>query len=403
MSADNIVTKLAAALPWLVRYPFWRADELVRRFTERVGLVHLIIVVANHFEPGYNEEPNESGGYGITLDWSTQMRRLDQWCKLAEAIGTAVRDHDGTPFRHTNFYPAEQYNAALLNRMAALQADGFGEVEVHLHHGVEEPDSADNLRNVLVSFRDALAEEHKCLSRDDETGPPQYAFVHGNWALANSANGKLCGVDCEMQILAETGCYADLTLPSAPHITQVPRINAIYECGHPLSESRPHRSGPTVRVGQLPKLPVLLTGPLILDWKTSKRGFLPRLDNSALTAGYPLTATRLDRLRNARISVSGRPDWVFVKLHCHGFFDDDQLAVIGPPMEGFLKDCLELAERTGRFRLHFATAREAFNMVIAATEGHEGEPGRYRDYRLRQIMDLDSGLKIHAETATAKV
>ena len=38
-----------------------------------------------------------------------------------------------------------------------------------------------------------------------------YAFVHGNFALANSAGGRYCGVDEEMQILAETGCYADMT------------------------------------------------------------------------------------------------------------------------------------------------------------------------------------------------
>jgi hypothetical protein len=401
MNADNIVTKLAAALPWLLRYPFWRADELVRRFTERVGLVHLILVVANHFEPGYNEEPNESGGYGVTLDWSTQRKRLDQWCKLAEAIGSAVRDHDGTPFRHTNFYPAEQYHASLLDRMAALQADGFGEVEVHLHHGVERPDSADSLRNMLIRFRDALAEQHKCLSREGEDGPTRYAFVHGNWALANSARGALCGVDSEMEILAETGCYADLTLPSAPHVSQVSRINAIYSCGHDLSSRKPHRSGPNLRVGKDLNLPIIFTGPLILDWGWRKFGILPRLDNSAVTAGYPGTLARLDRWRNARIGVLGRPDWVFIKLYCHGFFDADQPSVIGSTMREFLEESLELAERTGRFKLHFATAREAFNMFSAAVAQHADGPGLYRNFRLRQIMEMEQAKPVQPGLATA--
>src|SRR6185503_12462240 len=125
-------------------------------------------------------------------------------------------------------------------------------------------------RRTLEIFRDTLAYEHKCFSRSSQGGAPRYAFVHGNWALANSANGKFCGVDSEMQILADTGCYADLTLPSAPDVSQVPRINAIYECGHPLDQSSPHRSGPSLRVGSQPALPIILTGPLMFDWRQRK-------------------------------------------------------------------------------------------------------------------------------------
>src|ERR1051325_1277555 len=130
-------TKLARSLPWLLRYPLWRTRDLVRRMTERSGAQHLIFVVANHFEPG-DDLVNSS------LDLPTQQARLEDWCEQAQAIGEAVRDHDGTPFRHTNFYPAEQYHRPLLERMAELQAAGLGEVEIHLHHGVERPDTAEN-------------------------------------------------------------------------------------------------------------------------------------------------------------------------------------------------------------------------------------------------------------------
>jgi len=41
---------------------------------------------------------------------------------------------------------------------------------------------------------------------------------------------------------------------------------------------------------------------------------------------------------------------------------------------------------TERVQGHFASAREAFNMVAAAVDGKEGPPGDYRDYKLRQIM-----------------
>ena len=73
--------------------------------------------------------PNEFGGLGVPLDWATQLSRLDRWCEMAIAIGREVHDDDDTPFRHTNFYPAEQYHPRLLERLAELQSEGFGEVE----------------------------------------------------------------------------------------------------------------------------------------------------------------------------------------------------------------------------------------------------------------------------------
>jgi len=60
--------------------------------------------------------------------------------------------------------------------------------------------------------------------------------------------------------------------------------------------------------------------------------------------------------------------------------------MIGEQMKKFMSEVLETAERTGEFKVHFASAREAFNMVAAAVDGKEGSPGTYRDYKLRQIM-----------------
>ncbi|HZH33310.1 MAG TPA: hypothetical protein VEX64_00585 [Pyrinomonadaceae bacterium] len=206
----SYTSKLRFSLPWLARYPVWRAAASLRGLSEGGGAPkHLIFVIANHFEPAWKT----GGGF---LDLDTQRRRLDDWHLKAGKIGEAVKDSDGTKFRHTNFYPAEQYDHGLLETMAAMERENLGETEIHLHHGVEKPDTADNTRKILTEFRDTLAEEHKSLSRFDGEKMPRYAFVHGNLALANSAGGQFCGVDEEMQILAETGCYADLTLPSAP-------------------------------------------------------------------------------------------------------------------------------------------------------------------------------------------
>ncbi len=372
MYPDSILEKLRWSLPWLVSYPAWRARLLVNRLGASTAQQHLIFLVANHFEPATTSEG---------------LIELEKWCNLAQNTGNAVRDHDGTPFRHTNFFPAEQYERRRLEMIANLQAEGFGEVEVHFHHGVDEPDTAENTRRILQDFRDVLAEEHRCLSRVNAEDSPKYGFVHGNWALANSAGGRFCGVDSEMAILAETGCYADFTLPSAPDRSQVARINAIYQCDNPLTEARPHRSGPGLKVGDKPILPIIFTGPLVFDWSRRVRGLpIPRIEDGALAQNYPLTLHRFENWRRAHIGVDGGPEWHFIKLFSHGFFAWDQDIMIGEQLKRFMGEVMELAEQTGRFKIHFASAREAYNMVIAAVDGRKGDPNEFRDYHLRQIM-----------------
>jgi hypothetical protein len=366
----DIVRKLKWSLPWLVRYPFWRARKLISSGSQH-DLTHIVFVIANHFEPGV-------GGQAVAP--------VDRWCRLAACTGRSLRDHDGTPFRHTYFFPAEQYDAASIEKLCALQAEGLGELEIHLHHGVDKPDNAVNTQHLLETFRDTLAYKHGCLSRENSSSLPRYAFVHGNLALANSAGGRNCGVDSEMQVLAATGCYADFTLPSAPDQSQVPKINAIYQCGNPLQEAVPHRSGPDLKVGDKPTLPIIINGPLVFDWSRRVRGLpIPRVDDGALASNYPLKMDRFRRWQSAQIGVKGRPDWIFIKLHCHAFFEHDQQAMMGEEMRRFMTEILDLGEATGRFKVHFASAREVFNMVLAALEGERGDPGQYRDYWLRPI------------------
>ena len=366
----GVVTKLKWSLPWLVRYPLWRAAQILVA-EDSADLKHIILVVANHFEPGVGRQA---------------VAPVDRWCRLAQSTGNSLRDHDRTPFRHTYFFPAEQYDCRSIEKLSALQADGLGEVEVHLHHGVEKPDDASNTYRLLQTFRDTLAQRHGCLSRDSASSLPRYAFVHGNSALANSAGGRNCGVDSEMEVLASTGCYADFTLPSAPDQSQVPKINSIYQCGNPLEQARPHRSGPDLKVGEKPMLPIIVNGPLVFDWTRRVRGLpVPRIDDGALARNYPLQLSRFKRWQNAQIRVKGRPEWIFIKLHCHAFFEQDQDAMMGEELKRFMMEVLELGESTKHFKLHFATAREAYNIITAAVDGKQGDPGQFRDYRLRPI------------------
>jgi hypothetical protein len=370
--------KIRTVLPWLPAY-VWQC--CVRRLPD-VRPLHLIIGLADHFEP-----MNRAHAPQRPVDRREQERRLKEWClEYPHAVDT-WRDDEGQPLRHTYFYPAEDYDEVLIDRLAEHCHAGWGEIEIHLHHGVETPDTGENTRRSIVEFRDALV-ARGCLSQENGAGPPRYAFVHGNWALANSDRGRFCGVDEEMQILADTGCYADFTLP-APSSAQIGKINALYECVPPLNQRAPHRRGRDLQCGRAPMtFPLIIQGPLMIDFGRWKHGHLfPGIESGELSGANPPTMSRLQLWRNAAITVRGRPDWVFIKLHCHGMSPWDESALLGESLQDFLRELVEGPRNRTEYRLHFVTAREMVNIILAACDGRTGNPGEYRDYRVRLLQD----------------
>ncbi|MGB9362131.1 MAG: hypothetical protein WCA99_11035, partial [Candidatus Sulfotelmatobacter sp.] len=302
--------KLLYLTRWMPGY-LWQ--RLVRR--QASSKTHLIFALADHFEPAIVPEDGAA-----RAPYPEQERRLKRWCSEYPNQFESYRDAEGRPFVHTYYYPAEQYDHALIAQLAEHCRDGWGEIEIHLHHGMKAPDSAENTRRQLLEFRDRLAGEHNCLSYWDDSAQPRYSFVHGNFALANSNKGRACGVDSEMQVLAETGCYADFTLPTgAFHWAQTSKINSIYECTLPLTERAAHRKGRDLARGRAPQVfPLMVQGPLMLDFRADTDSRRWRIDNAALTGSNPPSLRRLNLWKRAAITVRGRPDWLFIKLHCHG-------------------------------------------------------------------------------------
>lgn len=356
-------------MPGLVRQRISR-----RHFS---GRAHLIIALADHFEPAIVPGDGQK-----RAPQSVQEQRVERWCKEYPALAHEWRDNDGRPFKHTYFYPAEQFNRALVDQLAAHCREGWGDIEVHLHHGLDAPDTPENTRRVIAEFRDEL-EKRGNVCYLDGTGPARYAFVHGNFALANSAGGRMCGVDSELQILAETGCYADLTLPAAAFDdAQISKTNSLYECSLPLDRRAVHSTGIDLAVGRSPRLPLMVQGPLMLT-RSSVRF---RIENGALVGANPPTLRRLQFWKQAAISVKGRPDWIFIKLHCHSMDPTHEPATSGDGMRSFLSELVEGASARNEV-LHFTSAREMVNIVLAACDGREGNPGDFRDYRLKRVRE----------------
>ena len=336
------------------------------------GITDLILAVCDHFEPLH------------ATDKRGALERLEVWKHAWPKLAGEFRDSNGVGLRHTFFYPIEQYDPDLLSELAVICKASGAEVEIHLHH---EGDTADGLREKLLAGKERFR-SHGFLGEDDG-GAVRYGFIHGDWALDNShPDGRHCGVRNELAVLRQTGCFADFTLPSMPSPTQTRIINRIY---YARGTDRPksHDNGEPVRVGgagksmhrPAPDELLLVQGPLGLNWLWRKWGFLPRFENGDLTAANPPTPERFRVWERLRIHVEGRPEWLFIKLHTHGGIPQNLNMLLGEPYRQFHRFLSGLCRNSGRYRLHYVTAREMVNLIHAAEAGCTGNPGQYRNFR----------------------
>lgn len=351
---------------WLGGLLRHRAESFLAR-NDFQGPKHILFSVCDHYEPLWGQAEDDVGN-----------RRVQFWLDRYPEMADLFRDADGHQPRHSFFFPGEEYRPFYLDSLGKLAKAGLGEVELHLHHA---DDNAPNLRRTITDYLQTFA-QHGHLSRDGE-GRLRYAFIHGNWALANGhPTGRNCGVDEELPLLFETGCYADFTWPAAPDPAQPRIINKIY---WPLGELERRRAydGPfeEARVGRIRNDRLLfIEGPLALSFKRAK---VPvRLENGHITGTDPGSPARIKSWVGQNIHVRGRPDWIFVKVYTHAAPEGTAESYLG---EGGRMLHEELTSRYNdgeRHVLHYVTAREMYNIAMAAMDARSGDPNDYRDYVL---------------------
>jgi hypothetical protein len=332
------------------------------------GVIHVLFCKTDHFEP-------------VAASHSTVAReraRMRTWLEQYPRLAGRHWDSEGVPPQHSWFYPAENYRREYLDQLDELVARGLGEIELHLHHG---HDTSASLRTRLEEGI-ARFNAHGALLTSETPPRVAYAFIHGNLALDNGlGDPRLCGVNDELTILQQTGCYADFSMPTAPAQSQARKTNAIYYAVDDPLRPKSYDWGQDAAVGRKdPDGLLMITGPLTSNWRQRKFGLVPRLDIAELTARWPGTPDRIERWVRAGIHVKGRPDWIVVKVSCHGAEERSFDALLGGAadrMHAHLE--ARYRDRPG-FRLHYVTARQVYNIVKAAEAGCEGDPGEYRDF-----------------------
>ncbi|MBL9120394.1 MAG: hypothetical protein JNL80_10830 [Phycisphaerae bacterium] len=347
----------------------WLGAAMAQPFASRRRddeVTDLLLCIADHYEPRWGNASD-----------AVAQSRVAAWTEgYAAALG-AFRDSDGRSPRHTFFYPIDQYEAEHVEAIAELCRQGHGEIEIHLHH---DNDTAENLSRTLVEFTELFALRHGVLGRWPD-GRIAYGFVHGNWALDNSRpDGRWCGVPNELTILQRTGCYGDFTLPSAPDATQTRTVNRIYRAVGRPNCCKSHNRG--VRVGSGGDTPglMIIQGPLRLWWP--RRSRTPRIENGCIQAGQVPSMARLEQWLRAGVHVPQRPDWRFVKLHTHGAVEANRQVLLGPSMQMLHRSLAERAQGDTRFRYHYVTAREMFNLALAAEAGWQGTVADALDFEI---------------------
>jgi hypothetical protein len=348
----------------------WIRGAHSRRFRSFDEETHLFLAICDHYEP-------LRGGVGIERG----RARVQQWQDDYPRLFAQFRDAEGKPPQHTFFYPQDEYEPELVDRVASLCRQGYGEVEVHLHH---DHDTSDGLRQKLLDFKTTLRNRHGLLATDSRTGDTVYAFIHGNWALDNSrSDGRWCGVNDEIDILRETGCYADFTMPSAPSETQTRTINQLYWAVDDPLRPKSHDTGIQLSFEAPPERGLLMVpGPLTLTRKTSKFGrIMPAIENGNLQHSQPPNLDRLKLWLSCGISPCNEKTWAFVKLYSHGVQEPNQDVMLGSAMVDFHLEIQRICRQYPRFHVHYVTAREMVNIALAKSKKSEGLFDTLRNFR----------------------
>ena len=223
-----------------------------------------------------------------------------------------------------------------------------------------------------MDFKSLLFNKHGLLRKDDTSGNIIYAFIHGNWALDNSRpDGRWCGVDNELEILEQTGCYMDMTMPSAPSDTQTTKINAIYWAKGRQGKRKSHNQGRDVEVGKWKNEGELLMvqGPLTLNWKKRKMFLMPKIESSEISFDSPPSIERISLWEKAGISVKGAEEHIFIKVHTHGALEKNSGMLFEWGFDRLWTDLEDSFRDRAGYNLYYVTAWEMYKTIESLAIG----------------------------------
>lgn len=282
---------------WMPGYVRGRLGALVGRSSAE-PLKRAWVSICDHYEPLWAKP-----------DLATAQGRVNLWARRWPEVAARHADSAGRKPVYTFFFPQEEYRPEFLDPLARMTSDGISDVDIHIHHDCE---GEQNFLDRMNGFIEVLTSKHGLLRK--QGGRTVFGFIHGNWALDNSRpDGKWCGLNNEIQLLRDLGCYADFTMASGNSPTQSRMVNSIYWVRDNPAEPRSYDTGVVVRPGHPGEGDLLMiTGPLGLRWRGR---LVPRLENGEVAWQDLPTEYRIERWFDLAPRIGGD---IFIKLHTHG-------------------------------------------------------------------------------------
>ena len=253
----------------------WAPGYIKQRVRRHVGrsvpLERIWVTIADHYEPMWGGASLETAQSRVSL-WRSA------WPDNCEAVPARYR------WEPTQIYfllSGGGIPPTLIEPLAEMVSDGIADIEVHIHHDGE---GRQNFIDRITRFCKILHGDHGVLRK--RNGKLTFGFIHGNWALDNSRpDGRWCGLNDEIQILAGLGCYADFTMPSGDSPTQARLVNTIYWCNDDPNRPKSYDDGvPVITGGGIDGDLLMIPGPLGIRWRDR---LLPRLETGELSGVRP--------------------------------------------------------------------------------------------------------------------
>lgn len=308
------------------------------------------LAMCDHFEPLWAKP-----------DIITARNRVTLWRrKWPEIAARVTRDSARAAPKHTFFFPQEEYRPEFLEALVELTRAGVADVEVHIHH---EGEGRVEFIRKMTCFCRVLHEEHGLL-RSREDGRLAFGFIHGNWALDNSLpRGRWCGLNDEISILRDLGCYADFTMPSGNSPSQASTVNTVYWSTDDPLRSKSHDTGvPAAVSGGVKGDLLMIPGPLGLRWRDRP---LPRMETGELASTDLPTPYRVKRWFELAPRLG---EEVFVKLYTHGAQEKNSSVLLGGGLERMFSLVAAEADARG-WQFYWVSAWEMYRSIDAVVRG----------------------------------
>ncbi len=388
-----VVSCLALPLLWVsaklvkTRYsqlwiPTYMSDVFSGRYSNAGRTEHMVFLMCDHWEPGQGDRA---------------LQIADKWLANLEEVATRHTDSGGRPFQYSWFYPIDNFDDRVIERVAETARRGFGEIEVHWHHN--HP-GGKGFREDLAKALPRFTRVGALIAAPDAT--PRFAFIHGNWTLDNSGAARFCGVDDEISALLEAGCYADFTFPALGTAAQPSRINRILFARDTPAPKSYEENASEAQVGQTGTGLMMIQGPMGLDFRNPlilmEYGALDDAEGTDLSGRLSRPATAADYFKPHRVHlwnqigsrVAGRPNVVFVKIHAHGV--QHRKLIFGGELNAMLTAVANYCNEHG-IKLHYVTAREAYNLVRALEQDEQAPLAELLDYSIPAPLTRQAGYR----------